>query len=235
LRNGINPIVHRHQSGVIILHHTNKPPSGAEKPKWNGSEFAYLGSGSAEWANWPRAVLALRTTGSHDIFELQAGKRGSRLKWENEDGERTYSKVIGHGHSRQYWREVSASEFADAQEQPTEARFGRHKPTMEEFLKLFPTLFKEQPREALLSADQLKNAFHDKGWHRNFYAGMADQAEADGTIQGVRGEGRGGQVLRGLPEMVDAFVKRREERGSLMENVPLKITAKRRKPTERHR
>ena len=233
LRNGINPIVHRHQCGVIILHHTNKPPSGAEKPKWNGSEFAYLGSGSAEWANWPRAVLALRTTGSHDIFELQAGKRGGRLQWEGEDGERTYSKVIGHSASRQYWREVSQSEIAAAQEKPPETRFGRHKPTMEEFLKLFPTSFKKEPREALLSADQLKNAFHYKGWHRNFYAGIADEAEAGGTIRRVHGEGRGGQILRGLPEIVGAFVARREERGSMIEDVPLKVTAKRRKPSQK--
>jgi len=233
LRNGLNPIVHRHQCGVIILHHTNKPPSGAEKPKWNGNDFAYLGSGSAEWANWPRAVLGLRSIGGHDIFELHAGKRGSRLKWEDEEGELTYSKVIGHSTSRQYWREVSQSEIAAAQEQPTEARFGRHKPTMEEFLKLFPTSFKKEPREALLSADQLKNAFHDKGWHRNFYAGMADEAEADGAIRRVHGEGRGGQILRGLPEIVGAFVARREERGSMMEDVPLKVTAKRRKPSQK--
>ena len=233
LRNGLNPIVHRHQCGVIILHHTNKPTSGAEKPKWNGSEFAYLGSGSAEWANWPRAVLALRTTGSHDIFELQAGKRGGRLKWEGEDGERTYSKVIGHSASRQYWRQVSQSEIAAAQEKPTEARFGRHKPTMEEFLKLFPTSFKKEPREALLSGDQVKVAFLKLGWHRDLYKGMCEQAEADGLLAIVRGEGRGGQLLRGLPEIVAAYTARREEAGSLMEQVPLKVCAKRRKPPKR--
>jgi hypothetical protein len=47
------------------------------------------------------------------------------------------------------------------------------------------------------------------------------------------GEGRGGQILRGLPEIVDAFVARREERGSMMEDVPLKVTAKRRKPSQK--
>ena len=233
LRNGLNPIVHRHQCGVIILHHTNKPTSGAEKPKWNGSEFAYLGSGSAEWANWPRAVLALRTTGSHDIFELQAGKRGGRLKWEDADGQRSYIKVIGHSASRQYWREVSQSEIAAAQEKPTEARFGRHKPTMEEFLKLFPTSFKKEPREALLSGDQVKVAFLKLGWHRDLYKGMYEQAEADGLLAIVRGEGRGGQLLRGLPEIVAAYTARREEAGSLMEQVPLKVCAKRRKPPKR--
>ena len=234
LRNGLNPIVHRHQCGVIILHHTNKPPSGAEKPKWNGSEFAYLGSGSAEWANWPRAVLGLRSIGGHDIFELHAGKRGSRLKWEDADGERSYIKVIGHSTSRQYWREVPQSELDAAREKPdAEARFGRHKPTMEEFLKLFPTSFKKEPREALLSGDQVKVAFLKLGWHRDLYKGMYEQAEADGLLAIVRGEGRGGQLLRGLPEIVAAYTARREEAGSLMEQVPLKVCAKRRKPPKR--
>ena len=98
---------------------------------------------------------------------------------------------------------------------------------MEEFLGLFPTTFKDKPREALLSADQLKNLFHDHGWHRNFYAGMADQAEAEGFIQLVSGEGRGGQKLRGLPEMVIAYQTRLAERDSLMEEVPLRVKAKR--------
>jgi hypothetical protein len=234
LRNGLNPIVHRHQCGVIILHHTNKPPSGAEKPKWNGNDFAYLGSGSAEWANWPRAVLGLRSIGGHDIFELHAGKRGSRLKWEDEEGQRSYIKVIGHSTSRQFWREVPQSELDAAREKPdAEARFGRHKPTMEEFLKLFPTSFKKEPREALLSADQVKVAFLKLGWHRDLYKGMYEQTEADGLLAIVRGEGRGGQLLRGLPEIVAAYTARREEAGSIMEQVPLKVCAKRRKPPKR--
>ena len=234
LRNGLNPIVHRHQCGVIILHHTNKPPSGAEKPKWNGNDFAYLGSGSAEWANWPRAVLGLRSLGGHDIFELHAGKRGGRLKWEDEEGQRSYVKVIGHSASRQFWREVSQTGLEAAREKPdAEARFGRHKPTMEEFLKLFPTSFKKEPREALLSGDQVKAAFLSRGWHRDLYKGMSDGAEADGTLRRVQGEGRGGQILRGLPEIVAAYTARREERGSLMEDVPLKVTARRRKPPKK--
>lgn len=137
--------------------------------------------------------------------------------------------------SRQFWREVSQSELAAAREQPdaAEARFGRHKPTMEEFLKLFPTSFKKEPREALLSGDQVKAAFLSLGWHRDLYKGMSDKAEADGIIRRVSGEGRGGQILRGLPEILAAYTARREEKGSMMEDVPLKVTAKRRKPPKR--
>jgi hypothetical protein len=104
---------------------------------------------------------------------------------------------------------------------------------MEEFLKLFPTSFKKEPREALLSGDQVKVAFLKLGWHRDLYKGMYEQAEADGLLAIVRGEGRGGQLLRGLPEIVAAYTARREEAGSLMEQVPLKVCAKRRKPPKR--
>jgi hypothetical protein len=106
LRNGINPLVHKHGCGVIVLHHTNKPPSGAEKPDWRAGDFAYLGSGSSEWANWPRAVLALRSVGSHEIFELRAGKRGGRLRWRDPDtGERLYARLIAHAKNDGFhWR-----------------------------------------------------------------------------------------------------------------------------------
>ena len=96
LRNGINPIIHEHKCAVIIVHHTNKPPSGVEKSAWAGNDLAYLGSGSAEWANWARAVVAFRGIGSHDVFELVLGKRGARAGWIDEAGERIYQRPIAH-------------------------------------------------------------------------------------------------------------------------------------------
>jgi len=58
---------------------------------------------------------------------------------------------------------------------------------------------------------------------------MCDEAEASGRIASARGEGRGGQVLRGLPALAEAFERQREERGSLMEEVPLKAPPNARK------
>lgn len=48
LRNQLNPVLHRFGCGCIVVHHTNKPPSGQERPNWKAGDFAYLGSGSAE-------------------------------------------------------------------------------------------------------------------------------------------------------------------------------------------
>ncbi len=111
LRNGLNPLLHRHQCAGIMFHHTNKPPSGREKPDWQAGDFAYIGSGSAELANWPRAIIAIRATGSHDVFELRLGKRGARVGWQQPDGTRSYSRHIAHAQDGIYWREAEAHEI----------------------------------------------------------------------------------------------------------------------------
>jgi hypothetical protein len=96
LRNGLNPLLHEYDCGGIPIHHTNKPPTGREKPDWRAGDYAYLGAGSAEWANWARAVLAVRSIGSHDVYELRAGKRGGRLRWREPDGSAGYVRYLAH-------------------------------------------------------------------------------------------------------------------------------------------
>lgn len=105
LRNGLNPLIHKYACGVVAVHHTNKPMKGKEKAEWAAGDFAYLGAGSAEWANWARAVVAIRSVDSHDVFELMAGKRGSRLGWRAEDDSRLYAKVIKHADTGICWLE----------------------------------------------------------------------------------------------------------------------------------
>lgn len=112
LRNLLNPLLRQYQCACLIVHHTNKPPSGKEKAEWSATDFAYAGSGSAEWANWARGVLAVRSIGEQSVFELRAGKRGSRLGWLDDNGERTYTRLIGHSKESGfiYWRNADASE-----------------------------------------------------------------------------------------------------------------------------
>jgi len=113
LRNSLNPLLHHHDCAAVIVHNTNKPPKGQEKPDWQAGDFAYLGSGSAEWANWPRAVLVVRSVGSHDVFELRAPKRGGRLNWKDGDGQTVYRKFIAHAKEPGVicWREVDPDEI----------------------------------------------------------------------------------------------------------------------------
>lgn len=97
LRNLLNPLLVRYRCACVVVHHTNKPATGREKTEWSGGDFAYLGSGSIEWANWARAVIAVRSVGSHSVFELRAAKRGRRLGWKEADGMTpTLARMIAH-------------------------------------------------------------------------------------------------------------------------------------------
>jgi len=232
LRNGLNPLLHEFGCGLVLVHHTSKPPQGEQKGGWAAGEFAYLGTGSVEWANWARGALVIRSLGSHDYFELRAAKRGKRLRWTSEDFDQpVFTKIIAHSTSGICWREATKEEFQAAcgAGNETPSRFARYKPGLDEFVGMFPATFNGDPRQGLLSADQIKNMFHERGWHKDFYRGMCDEAEASGRIAAVRGDGRGGQVLRGLPALAEAFERQRQELGSLMEDVPLKAPAKARK------
>ncbi len=110
LRGVVNPVILKHHVGIIICHHTNKPLAGKEKSDWQAGDFAYLGAGSAEWANWARAVIAIRSIGSDTVFQLVAAKRGGRLRWDDEEGTRTTTRFIAHGTSGIYWRPVTGEE-----------------------------------------------------------------------------------------------------------------------------
>ncbi len=83
----------KHNCGGVLVHHTNK--SKNEKSR-QPSNSAYAAAGSAEFSNWPRSILALqpKTTGIH---ELNAAKRGGRLRWIAADGKTlVFSKFIKH-------------------------------------------------------------------------------------------------------------------------------------------
>ena len=113
LRNLLNPVLHEFDCGCIVIHHTNKPAKGKEKADWQAGDLAYLGSGSAEWANWARGILAIQSVGKHDVFRLVNGKR-YRLGWTEADGvTKAYSKLIRH--SREdgclFWEEATESDL----------------------------------------------------------------------------------------------------------------------------
>lgn len=167
LRNCLNPILHRHGVACVLIHHTNKPSSGKEKPDWRAGDFAYIGSGSAELANWPRAVVAIVSTGSHDVFELRLGKRGSRVHWRNPDGTTSYSRFIAHGRDGIYWRE------ADESEQP--ATSGRKiESSVEDILNLLDGGMK--------SADWQRVCRNEAGISERSFYRLKNAAEKSGRI-----------------------------------------------------
>ena len=115
MRELLNPLVKASNIGLVLVHHTNKPPTGKEKSAWSGLDFAYSGAGSAEWINPCRSLLALRSVGSSDVFELKAPKRGKRLGWKDAAGNLTDTRLIAHhgGEGVICWREATAQEVCE--------------------------------------------------------------------------------------------------------------------------
>ena len=115
LRQGLNPLIHRYGCAVVIIHHTAKPLRVTEGAKAGSQDFAYAGSGSAEWANWSRATLALDPV-ADGVFRLIARKRGSRLRWKDEAGESTVRRCIRHcrEEGRVWWEEATEEEAGTA-------------------------------------------------------------------------------------------------------------------------
>jgi hypothetical protein len=111
LRQGLNPLLAEHDCGAIVIHHTVKPSGERQKPNWRAGDFAYSGAGSAEWANWARAVISIRSIGRYDRFELRLAKRGQRLGWKHSDGATPrYVKQLAHEQGKIFWREVTEEE-----------------------------------------------------------------------------------------------------------------------------
>jgi hypothetical protein len=110
LRLYLNPLLHKSGAAAVVIHHTNKPKADTEQAL-TGNELAYLIAGSAEWANWARAIIGLQSTGLHDMFRLTLGKRGGRLGWKDDDGATVYSKYIVHSKDGGiHWRETTEEE-----------------------------------------------------------------------------------------------------------------------------
>jgi hypothetical protein len=172
LRNQLNPVLHRFGCGCIVVHHTNKPPSGQERPNWQAGDFAYLGSGSAEWANWARAVLVMRAVGSHSLFELRAGKRGPRLGWREADGEtRSYAKYIAYADEPGVicWRQASEEEV------PAGAEGFKRQMTKEDIMPHVPV---DKP----ITKEALRSKVNQAGLALNRINGMIAELIDDGLL-----------------------------------------------------
>lgn len=106
LRNGLNPLSHAHGFAWMIVHHTCKPPRDpAQRNGMIGQDLSYLGIGSSELTNWPRAVVVLREV-EEAVFELRAVKRGSRAGLttaEEPEAERTTQVMLRHSENGICW------------------------------------------------------------------------------------------------------------------------------------
>jgi hypothetical protein len=104
---------------------------GQRKPDWSAGDFAYLGAGTAELANWARAVIAIRNLGSHTIFAVELGKRGRRAGLVNDSREPLYRFYIKHAERGICWEAATNDDFVTQGKQPAK--------TADDLYRLFPT------------------------------------------------------------------------------------------------
>jgi hypothetical protein len=195
MRELLNPLLHKHDVGMVLLHHTNKPLRGKEKDGWSAGDFAYLGAGSAEWINPARAALALRSIGSDRVFELRAAKRGRRLGWQDDDGNPTNVRYIAHHDEPGVicWRKATAEEVAEVM-QPND---GRGRPRKCDLIEVLHCIDANEGQNQgffkSLIADRLgcsQTAVHgalmsciEKGW-------VSEEKTAGGKAYSVTGKGQ---------------------------------------------
>lgn len=120
LRNYLSPILYDYNCGGFILHHSSKPPPMMGKRSFAAAytDFAYYGTGSIEWANWARGILALESTQTKGVFKLHAAKRGQKIGWMDEEEKPLYTKAIAHSKDSKtiFWRTADPDELPQGRE-----------------------------------------------------------------------------------------------------------------------
>ena len=117
---GLQAILERHKVGVLVYHHTPKPPTEKEIDGWMKSQFPeYQGAGSSDITNWGRSFVTMMRVKNHpSMVCVTAGKNGAELGWERIGGAyrryMAYSNEIGvSGKARHAWRELTPDEYDD--------------------------------------------------------------------------------------------------------------------------
>jgi len=115
LRQHLNPQLYAHNVSSLIIHHTNKPKAGNEDTAPLNGDWAYQGSGSAEWANWARGVISLQSSGSPGVYKLHAGKRAARIGWRDSQDQILFEKILIHSREKGVicWEEGDKDDLPD--------------------------------------------------------------------------------------------------------------------------
>ena len=172
LRNKINPLLDKFKCGILFVAHTAKPRADAQPTP----DAAYMAFGSAEWANWARAVVVLERV-EDGVFRLRVPKRGGRLKWRDESSNHTLERGIKWSleEDRFTWEEASPSEVQQAC-----AKRRKKMPSWQEAMGIFPKTIED--RNGRLKTEEVKEAFLANGWDKDTYREVLDDLLKRGEI-----------------------------------------------------
>lgn len=114
LRAGLNQLLERYGCAVIINHHTPKV-TNRDTSSYRASDWMYYGAGSADITNWCRAALVIDPTHCGHVFRFIAAKRGGRIGWRDDNGERVFERYFCHDRTEGIcWHEATEADIEAA-------------------------------------------------------------------------------------------------------------------------
>ncbi len=115
LRTGLNPLLEEFECAAIINHHTPKV-TNRNTSEWRASDWMYAGAGSADLTNWCRAMIMIDPTHTPRVFKFIAAKRGRRIDWCDNAGQRVIVRLFCHEASDGiFWREANEADAAQVE------------------------------------------------------------------------------------------------------------------------
>jgi len=179
---GLQALLERHGVGVLIFHHTPKPPNEKELKSWMTSAFPeYQGSGSSDLTNWGRSFVTMMKVPDHpNMVCVTAGKNGAELGWDRIGGAfrryMAYSSEIGiSGRGRHAWRDLTDEELAEV----TGDKVANDERQQAEALERLVGAIKTAEAAPIKSQNELVALLAGQGVKRAFVRMAADKVLAD--------------------------------------------------------
>jgi len=213
LRAGLTPLLRRFKCGCVLIHHTPKATNQKNRVGWTASDPQYLMAGAADLPNWMRCSLMLDSTTESDLFELRAVKRGSRLMWENSDGEPTLVKLIRHSKRQKGVKSPLRWEKADADDverlskaQEKSRSNSKSTPTDAQILALLPRhAVGDNPNTWLMSTKEGIKKFREIGGNKNDFAKRIGTLVEQGKVLCIIGNNNA--KCYALPDIAEKYRK----------------------------
>jgi hypothetical protein len=160
-----------------------------------------------------------------------AGKRGGRLGWTDDQGNRVYWKFIGHSTEGICWRELEPGELQKPvdTEAPKSSAVGqktsfrseedgkvacttsssRTPQNIDDLVALFPAYLADPLERSFFTTRQCRDLFARRGWSRDSAEAMRDTAIAQGLLASFRGPRSA--VFYGRASVVAEYLRARED------------------------
>lgn len=133
-RNGLNPIATRHGVAFLVVHHTpkmtNQNSNARARRDYGAFDWQYAAAGSADLANWTRAMLVVEPL-SGDVIALRAAKRWPG--WLDPGGVQQYVRYFRREREpgRIFWHDAAPGDVAAARSEksdgPSEQSLAEHR------------------------------------------------------------------------------------------------------------